>query len=119
MKYRNLCTFDGWVTQISAADTFEDRRKQMVTVCRYTLAVPRPDQGYDYIPCIAFGSRAWYAVRNLSVGTCVTVIGHIHSESVGEHHFYATLAVQYQRIQYKNAGKNRMEFPVIGKENMT
>ena len=80
MKYRNLCTFDGWVTQISAADTFEDRRKQTVTVCRYTLAVPRPDQGYDYIPCIAFGSRAWYAARNLSVGTCVTVIGHIHSE---------------------------------------
>ena len=105
MECVNYCIFDGKVVQISKIEQFVDKRKSMTAICRYILAVPRPNcNGYDYIFFLLFGNRAWYAHRHIKKGMWLTVEGHMHSTISMKEHFNlsASLTVHYQKNRWSN-----------------
>lgn len=97
MTVKNQCVLDGRVRCISDPVEVKDKTGKRVTLCRYQLEVPRPKGAVsDRIFCVAFGSRAWYAAKNIQAGSWISVIGHLHTEPY--RNGKATLAVHYQKI---------------------
>lgn len=50
-------------------------------VARFTLAVDRYKGDTDFLPCVAFGSRAEFAEKYLTQGKKVSIVGNIKTGS--------------------------------------